>query len=121
MGTDLKAAIAVNESREKNDLKPKNNISKKNIEKQKEKKSSKFKYVIPCGNKWKAQLNFNGEQKYLGMYETDLEAALAVNEFCEKNGLEPKNNISKNNIKKQKEKKCSKYNNVTSHGNKRKA
>merc|ERR1711879_643052 len=42
--------------------------------------------------KWKAQIgDRNGKSKYLGVYDTDIDAARAVNRFCIKNNLSIRN------------------------------
>nr|DAE48867.1 MAG TPA: endonuclease [Caudoviricetes sp.] len=39
--------------------------------------SSKFKGVTKVGNRWQAQICFNGNRRYLGLYKTELEAHAA--------------------------------------------
>merc|ERR1711879_196989 len=42
--------------------------------------------------KWKAQIgDRNGKSKYMGVYDTDIDAARAVNRFCIKNNLSIRN------------------------------
>jgi hypothetical protein len=40
-------------------------------------KKSKFKGVYPCGDKWEARIKHQGQQFNLGVFPTELEAALA--------------------------------------------
>jgi len=56
-------------------------------------KSSKYFGVIRIINteKWKAQICKNGKQIYGGSFDDEIDAAKAVNQLCEENGLSQKN------------------------------
>lgn len=43
-------------------------------------RSSKYRGVYKCGKKWKAQIQIDGIQHYLGVYSTEEEAAMAYNQ-----------------------------------------
>jgi len=45
-------------------------------------------------NKWIARCRLNGKQKHIGMYKTEIEAAIAYNNFIIENNLDDFNNIN---------------------------
>ncbi len=62
----------------------------RNRKKKKENTSSRF--IGVCfhkqNNKWKAQCSLNGKRKHIGMYKTEIEAAIAYNNFIRENNLD---------------------------------
>jgi hypothetical protein len=58
--------------------------------KKRENTTSQFKGVSfhKRDNKWLAQCHLNGKQKYIGLYDTEIEAAEAYNNFVRENNLD---------------------------------
>lgn len=61
----------------------------------KPKYSSKYKGVDfkKASNKWRARINIKGSQKHLGLFNTEIEATQAFNEYILKNNLNRKLNV----------------------------
>lgn len=76
-------------------------ISSKEEKKPKKGKTSKYFGVSHIGKRWRAM--FGG--KYIGMADTEIEAAQMVNQYAIKNGAGPKNDVPKMKTSSQKVKK----------------
>jgi len=97
---ELEAAIAVNGRCRYLNIPIKNpgiqNESDNNIDAPKrEKKTSQYKHVNwdRSSKKWRAQMSINGKQTYIGLFETERAAAIAVNEKCQALGIPLRNQI----------------------------
>jgi hypothetical protein len=59
------------------------------------KKTSQYKHVNwdRSSKKWRAQMSIHGKQTYIGLYESERDAAIAVNDKCQELGLPLRNQI----------------------------
>jgi hypothetical protein len=71
-------------------------LYKKQFE-EKKTKPVKFTGVTSVGEKWKATCTKDGKSKYLGSYNTEREAAEAVDSFHRSNGTKPRNGFNYGN------------------------
>lgn len=72
---------------QKNNLRPCNHSG--NAKNRKPRGKSKYNGVFPRKNmRWEANINIGGKQKYLGLYQTEIEAAIAFNLVAIKTGDE---------------------------------
>lgn len=58
--------------------------------KDKTKTSSKYRGVTKVGNRWVAQIRFEGKKKYLGIFKDEEEASNIYQDFLKKNNLQTK-------------------------------
>ena len=88
--------IQERQEREK-DIQQKEEALRALYEKQFEEKKTKrvkFTGVTRVGEKWRAQCTYEGKGKYVGTYNTEREAAEAVDSFHRKKGTKPRNGFN---------------------------